>query len=76
MTASILKQDPNTYKIQGFKVFKVFLSFWPLGARKRSYIRTRHEQHSKTRSKHIKDSKEPSGSAGQENNIAQPKTDK
>ena len=22
--------------------FKVLLSFWPLGARKRSYIRTRH----------------------------------
>ena len=28
--------------MQGFKVFKVLLSFWPLGARKRSYIRTRH----------------------------------
>ena len=37
MTSSILKQEPNTYKIQGFKVF---FSFWPLGARKRSYIRT------------------------------------
>ena len=29
-------------KTGGFKVFKVLLSFWPLGARKRSYIRTRH----------------------------------
>ena len=27
---------------QGFQGFKVLLSFWPLGARKRSYIRTRH----------------------------------
>ena len=25
-----------------FKAFKVLLSFWPLGSRKRSYIRTRH----------------------------------
>ena len=25
-----------------FQGFKVLLSFWPLGARKRSYIRTRH----------------------------------
>ena len=28
--------------LRGFKVFKVLLNFWPLGARKRSYIRTRH----------------------------------
>ena len=30
------------WQLPNFKVFKVLLSFWPLGARKRSYIRTRH----------------------------------
>ena len=30
------------HRLHAFKVFKVLLSFWPLGARKRSYIRTRH----------------------------------
>ena len=28
--------------VKGSRVSKVLLSFWPLGARKRSYIRTRH----------------------------------
>ena len=37
---NIIMVDDFAY--QGFKVFKVLLSFWPLGARKRSYIRTRH----------------------------------
>ena len=34
-----MKKNEDVPLVQGFKVL---LSFWPLGARKRSYIRTRH----------------------------------
>ena len=33
---------PFFHRHPRFQGFKVLLSFWPLGARKRSYIRTRH----------------------------------
>ena len=32
----------STWTKKKYQGFKVLLSFWPLGARKRSYIRTRH----------------------------------